>query len=146
MDQRITLVTLGVDDLARTRAFFEEGLGWRRASVESEAIAFYQCDSMALALFGRKALAEDADLADNADAHPDAFIPVSIAWNGHSEADVDRAFEEAVAAGAEPLKRPTRVFWGGYSSYVRIPGSGHLLEIAFNPGFALDEAGRVTLP
>lgn len=146
MEQRITLVTLGVEDLTRARAFFEEGLGWRRAAIDSDAIAFYQCDSVALALFGRTALAEDAGVPDSGDAQGDAFIPVTIAWNGRSEAEVDAAFAEAVAAGAEPLKRPTQVFWGGYSSYVRIPGSEHLLEIAYNPGFALDAAGRVTLP
>ncbi|WP_321505227.1 VOC family protein [Breoghania sp.] len=146
MEQRISLITLGVDDLATARAFFEAGLGWHRAAFESEKIAFYQCGSMALALFGRADLAADAGLdlpegADDAD-----FQAVTIAWNGRSEAEVDSVFEEAVAAGAQPLKSPHRVFWGGYSSYVRIPGSPHLLEIAYNPGVTLDQDGRICLP
>ncbi len=153
MEQRISLITLGVDDLTAARAFFESGLGWRRAAVESEGIAFYQCDSIALALFGRRDLAADAGLEtpDEAEAPKEAggnpaFQAVTIAWNGRSEAEVDSAFAQAVAAGAQPVKPPQRVFWGGYSSYVRIPGSPHLLEIAFNPGFELDGEGRICLP
>lgn len=142
MDQRITLVTLGVDDLAEARRFFEDGLGWKRANVDSDEVAFYQCGSMGLALFGKEDLAKDAGIAND---HA-GFIPVSIAWNGRSEAEVDAAFAKALAAGAEPVKKPERVFWGGYSSYVRIPGGDHLLEIAYNPGFPLDEAGGVILP
>lgn len=142
MDQRITLVTLGVDDLAESRRFFEDGLGWQRAKVESDEVAFYQCGSMALGLFGRKDLATDAGLEDNGSG----FVPCSIAWNGRTEAEVDAAFSKALAAGAKALKRPEKVFWGGYSGYVRIPGSAHLLEIAYNPGFPLDEDGAVQLP
>lgn len=142
MEQRITLVTLGVDDLAVARRFFEEGLGWQRANVPSDDVAFYQCGSMALGLFGRTDLAKDAGLSDDGSG----FIPSNIAWNGRSEDEVDTVFAKAVSAGAAPVKQPERAFWGGYSSYVRIPGTGHLLELAYNPGFPLAEDGAVQLP
>lgn len=147
MEQRITLVTLGVDDLAEARTFFEDGLGWRRANVPSDEVAFYQCGCIALGLFGRRDLAEDAGLVDDGSAvSATGFVPVSIAWNGRSEDEVDAAFDRALAGGATALKRPVRASWGGYSGYVRIPGSQHLLELAYNPGFPLDPDGAVTLP
>lgn len=142
MEQRLSLVTLGVDDLAAARRFFEEGLGWTRAAIEAEEVAFYQCKCTILGLFGRRDLAADAGLED--DGH--GFIPVSIAWNGRSEEEVDEGFAKAVAAGARAVKPPTRAPWGGYSSYVGIPGSGHLLEIAYNPGFPLTDEGAPVLP
>ena len=141
MEQRLSMVTLGVDDLTTARLFFEVGLGWRPAGFESDAIVFYQTGSVAIALFGREALAEDAGVA----AAGHGFSGVTIAWNGRSEAEVDAAFEQAVAAGAEPIKPPQKVFWGGYSSYVRIPGE-HLMEITYNPLFPLDARGGITLP
>ncbi|MCC2111128.1 MAG: VOC family protein, partial [Hyphomicrobiales bacterium] len=111
MEQRLSLVTLGVDDLAAARVFFEAGLGWRPAAFDSDAIVFYQTGTAAIALFGREALAEDAGVA----AAGHGFSGVTIAWNGHSEAEVDAGFAQAVAAGAEPVKPPQKVFWGGYS-------------------------------
>ena len=141
MEQRLTLITLGVEDVAATRRFFEDGLGWRPADFDSDDVVFYDTGGTVLALFGRAALAADAGLAD--DGH--GFAGVTIAWNGASREAVDAAFAEAVAAGAEPVKPPEAVFWGGYSGYVRIPG-GHLLEIAHNPGFPLGPDGSMTLP
>lgn len=141
MEQRLTLVTLGVDDVAEARRFFEEGLGWRAAAVDSDEVAFFDCGTCALALFGRGSLAHDATVTDDGGR----FVPVSIAWNGRSRAEVDAAFAKAVAAGGDPVKAPEEVFWGGYSGYVRIPG-GHLLELAHNPDWSLDETGRMELP
>lgn len=141
MEQRLTLVTLGVEDVAATRRFFEEGLGWRAAGFDSADVAFFDTGSCVLGLFGRAALARDAGVDDDGGRFP----AMSIAWNGRSEAEVDAAFARAVAAGAEAVKPPEAVFWGGYSGYVRIPG-GHLLELAFNPGWPLDETGRMQLP
>lgn len=141
MEQRLTLVTLGVEDLAGARRFFEEGLGWRPAGFGGDDVAFYDTGGSILGLFGRAALAQDAGVADDGGV----FTATSIAWNGRSEAEVDAAFAEAVAAGAEPIKPPQAVFWGGYSGYVRIPG-GHLLELAFNPVFPLDASGRMQVP
>ncbi len=141
MDQRLTMVTLGLDDLAAARRFFEDGLGWKPAAFESDQVAFYDTGTTSLGLFGRKALAEDAEVEDDGGS----YHAVSIAWNGVSKEAVDEAFARAVAAGGEPVKTPQEVFWGGYSGYVRIPG-GHLLEIAFNPIFLLDESGKMVLP
>lgn len=141
MEQRITMITLGVDDLEETRRFFEQGLGWRPADFDSDEIYFYAAGGMAVGLFGRDALAADAGIAAGAPGVP----AVSISWNGRTRDDVDAAFAQAVAAGAVPLKRPQEVFWGGYSGYVRIPG-GHLLEIAHNPVFPLDDDNVMQLP
>jgi len=141
VEQRITMITLGVDNLDAARRFFEDGLGWRPAGFDSDAVVFYDTGGTALALFGRAALAEDAGVAVGG---PETNT-VSIAWNGHSRAEVNEAFDRAVAAGATPVKVPQEVFWGGYSGYVRIPG-GHLLEIAHNPLFELDSSGVMRLP
>ena len=139
MDQRISLVTLAVDDFESARRFFEAGLGWRASGASTDNVAFYQTGPMALALYPRHLLAEDAGV-------PLDGTGATLAVNMDSAAQVDAAFDEAVAAGAEPVKWPQTVFWGGYSSYVRIPGGPHLLEIAFNPFFPLDEEGGVRLP
>ena len=91
MEQRLSMVTLGVDDLAAARAFFEAGLGWRPAGFDSDAIVFYQTGTAAIALFGRQALAEDAGVA----AAGQGFSGVTIAWNGRSEAEVDCRFRRS---------------------------------------------------
>jgi len=140
MEQRITLVTLGVKDLARSTAFFEQ-LGWTRAVRQAAGAAFFQCGSVALGLYPFEALAADAGLP----AEDSGFRGVAIAHNGRSKAEVDAILAEAVAAGAELVKPAEEVFWGGYSGYFR-DLDGHLWEVAWNPGFALDEAGAVTLP
>ncbi|WP_158865841.1 VOC family protein [Leifsonia sp. AG29] len=138
MDQRISLVTLGVADLARSRAFYEEGLGWTPAE-SPEGVVFYQLPGMAFALFGRDDLADDAH-------HPidGTFSGITLACNQRSEEDVDRVFAEAEAAGARILKPAERVFWGGYSGYFADP-DGHVWEVAYNPGWALAEDGTLTV-
>ncbi|NRG19439.1 VOC family protein [Rhizobiales bacterium] len=141
MEQRISLITLGVDDIAEARRFFEDGLGWRPTPFDSDEVAFYQTGSCVLGLFGREDLAKDAGVSPEGSG----FTPFSIAWNGRSEAEVDAAFAKAVNAGAEAVKHPEKVFWGGYSGYVRIPG-GHLMEIAYNPFWEMGEDGAIKLP
>ena len=141
VEQRLSVVTLGVDDVERTRGFFEKGLGWKASALGDQDIAVFDTGGCVLALFCRKALADDAAVRDDGASFP----AVSIAWNGASKAEVDAAYEKAVAAGAEPVKPPVAAYWGGYSGYVRIPG-GHLLEIAYNPVWPLDAAGRPQLP
>ncbi len=140
MEQRITLVTLGVHDVERSAAFFEK-LGWRRSMKGSKGVAFYQCGSIALGLYPFDALAEDAGV----DASRGSFEGIALAHNGRSKADVDAILEAAVAAGATLVKPAQDVFWGGYSGYFR-DIDGHLWEVAWNPGFALNEAGDVSLP
>lgn len=137
MDQRISLITLGVDDLARSRAFFEEGLGWNPSSTQ-DGVCFYQLPGLGLALFGR------ADLADDARRPVDGrFSGVTLAVNERSREAVDATFAQALAAGATSLKAPEDVFWGGYSGYFA-DLDGHTWEIAYNPGSTIHEDGSTT--
>lgn len=140
MEPRISLVTLGVADLPRARAFYE-ALGWRASPASQEEVAFFQAGGMALSLFGRTALAEDAGLEDL----PTGFAAITLAYNGRSESEVDAVFAAALAAGARSVKRPQRASWGGYSGYFADP-DGHLWEVAHNPFFPLDQQGNLHLP
>ena len=141
MDQRMTIVTLGVRSVPDARRFYEK-LGWRASSAsQGDDVAFFQLNGMALSLFGRKALAEDAKVTDSAAG----FSGVSLAQNLHSPDAVDAAFAQAVAAGGTALKPPETAFWGGYSGYFADP-DGHLWELAHNPFFPLDERDNLVLP
>lgn len=136
--QRVSLVTLGVADVGRSTTFYES-LGWRRsASSQEGVITFFNMQGSALAVFGREALADDA----HTPADGGGFRAVTLAINLDSEAEVDAVFDEWVAAGATPVKRPERVEWGGYSSYVADP-DGHLWEVAHNPYSPNDADGRM---
>lgn len=138
---RLTLVTLGVADMARAVAFYDR-LGWRRSGAfKPDEVAFYRLDNLVLSLFPRAQLAADAQVSDT----PAGFGGVSLALNQDSEAAVDAVLAEAVEAGATLLKPGQAVFWGGYSGYFADP-DGHLWEVAHNPFFPFDEAGRLTLP
>lgn len=137
---RINIVTLGVSDLAQSRAFYE-ALGWKASSASQESIVFLKGSNIVLALFGREALAHDAQVADQ----PTGFSAVTFAYNAASKAEVDKLFANAEAAGASALKSPQDVFWGGYSGYMADP-DGHIWEIAFNPFIPFDENGNLTLP
>lgn len=147
MDRRLSIVTLGVASVAAARRFYET-LGWTASSAsQGDDVAFFQLNGMALALYGRSALAADMGLA------PDvalagalgAFSGITLAQNLQSPEAVDQLFTQALAAGATPLKRPETVFWGGYSGYFADP-DGHVWEVAHNPFFPLDQHGNLTLP
>lgn len=140
MEPRISLITLGVADLDRARAFYE-GLGWRRKVAAAEGVAFYQMGGMALSLYPRGELAADARLP----AEGSGFAGFALAYNTRTRDDVDRVLAEAVAAGARLLKPAEEAFWGGYSGYFADP-DGFAWEVAWNPGFSLDVEGRLTLP
>ena len=140
MDQRITMVTLGVTDLARAGAFYA-ALGWRKAEESQPGITFYQCPGMMMGLFPLDELARDQ-------GQPDAnlgFGAMSLAQNQPDREAVDAVFRQAIAAGAAALKEPEPVFWGGYSGYFADP-DGHIWEIAHNPFAPLSEDGTLTLP
>ena len=137
--QRVTLITLGVSDLARAKAFYG-ALGWKPAE-EQEGVVFYQMQGMVLGLFGKAALAEDQGRTGEALGTG----AMTLAQNFATEAEVDDAFDAAVAAGAKVLKRPEKVFWGGYSGYYADP-DGHVWEVAMNPFWPLGEDGSLTLP
>jgi hypothetical protein len=139
MEPRLTLITLGVGDIARARKFYE-ALGFKAGRASQESVTFFPAGGVVLALFGRAALAEDATVPDS----KPGFSGVALAHNARSEADVDKAMAEAVAAGAKLVKPAGKTFWGGYAGYFADP-DGHLWEVAHNPYFRLDEAGRIAL-
>ncbi|HET7717628.1 MAG TPA: VOC family protein [Bauldia sp.] len=139
MDQRLSLVTLGVADLARARRFYEDGLGWKRGNDNAD-VAFYQLPGMILALWSRAALAEDAGVADSGAA----FSGMALAFNARSREEVDAVLAEAVAAGATLVKAAHETFWGGYSGYFADPNN-HLWEVAHNPFWTIAADGSVRL-
>jgi hypothetical protein len=139
MEPRLSLVTLGVSDVAHARAFYE-ALGFRASRASQESVTFLDAGGVVLALYGRGPLAEDAAVADSAPG----FSGVALAHNARSEADVDAVLADAVAAGAKLIKPAGKVFWGGYSGYFADP-DGHLWEVAYNPYFKLGAEGRVEL-
>ncbi|GGB50427.1 glyoxalase [Roseibium aquae] len=141
MDQRISMITLAVDDVSRTRRFFSEGLGWTPIDEPGGSIVFFQIGGSILAIYGREALQHDLGRP----VSNETSGAVTLAWNGRSEAEVDAAYAKALSAGAETVTAPTAVFWGGYSGTVEIPG-GHLLEIAYNPFWPIAGDGSVTIP
>ena len=138
MEQRLSLVTLGVADLAASRAFYE-GLGWTRTGDDQE-VAFYQCGGMVVALWTRAALAEDSTVED-----PGGWGGVTLALNVRSAAEVDAVLAEAKAAGARIGREGAETFWGGYSG-VFIDPDGHPWEVAHNPFWSIGDDGSVRLP
>lgn len=140
MEPRLSFVTLGVADMKVSRKFYET-LGFRASAASQESVTFFDAGGVVLALFGREDLAIDAAVPSG----PSGFSGVALAHNVASEDDADRAIAEAVAAGGRLLKPAQKAFWGGYSGYFADP-DGHIWEVAFNPFFPLDAAGRVKLP
>ena len=137
MEQRITAITLGVSDVARSRAFYE-ALGWRGESPDGEVV-FFQAGGMVLALWGRDKLAEDSGVADGR-----GWGGVTLAYNVRSPLEVDSVIAAAAAAGAVVGRAPATTFWGGYSG-VFIDPDGHPWEVTHNPGWRLAEDGSVSL-
>lgn len=141
MSAHITVVTLGVEDVARATHFYER-LGFIRSRQASQAaISFFQAGSVVLALFGRNALNDDAQAASLWTGNGG----ITLARNVASEAEVDATMVMAEGAGARILKPAAKTFWGGYDGYFADP-DGHVWEVAFNPFWRLDEEGRVKLP
>ena len=140
LDPRISIITLGVEDVARSTAFYER-LGWRKASVSQESVTFIQLKGLVLALFSRGELAADAQVENT----PPGFSGMTLAHNVSSETGVDAVFKFALSCGAVSVKPPEKVAWGGYSGYFADP-DGHLWEIAYNPFFPQDAHGHIILP
>jgi catechol 2,3-dioxygenase-like lactoylglutathione lyase family enzyme len=137
MEQRISLVTLGVKDLARARDFYGT-LGWKPGFDDGDVV-FYQAGSMILALWGREKLAEDSVVDDGG-----GWGGVTLAYNVGSPAEVDTVLAEAEAAGGNIGRPGAPTFWGGYSG-VFVDPEGHPWEVAHNPGWTLDADGSVHL-
>lgn len=129
MKPRISMITLGVRNLASAIEFYEKGLGFPRMESPPE-VAFFTLNGTWLGLYGREELAEDAKIPSEGSG----FEGFSLAHNVESEKEVDEVVELAVAAGATLIKKPQKVFWGGYSGYFKDP-DGHLWEVAHNPLF-----------
>jgi uncharacterized protein len=137
---RLTLVTLGVSDFTRAKRFYE-ALGWRPSSASQDNVAFFDLNGVVLSLYPRHLLAEDAKMEDS----KPGFSGVTLAYNAESEGEVDRVFAHALSIGAGEVKRPEKVFWGGYSGYFADP-DGHLWDVAHNPFFPFDDDGKMVLP
>ena len=140
MEPHISLITLGVQDLPRSRAFYEQ-LGFKASSASQPTVVFLSAGGVALSLFGRAELAADACVADS----PPGFSGVTLACNVASEPQVDALIAHAVACGATLRKSGQKVFWGGYAGYFADP-DGHLWEVAFNPFMPVSADGRIALP
>ena len=138
MDQRLSLITLGVSDLKRAREFYE-ALGWTTRAEPDDDVCFFQAGGMVVALWDRAKLAEDSAVDD-----PGGWGGITPAYNARSNGEVDSVIEEARAAGAKIGRGPAETFWGGYSG-VFIDPDGHPWEVAHNPHWTIEDDGSVTL-
>jgi catechol 2,3-dioxygenase-like lactoylglutathione lyase family enzyme len=139
MEQRLSLITLGVTDLDRARKFYE-ALGWKTGAAPDDDVVFFQAGGTILALWDRAKLAEDSAVTDGG-----GWGGVTPAYNTRSPEEVDSVIEEARAAGATIGREPAETFWGGYSG-VFIDPDGHPWEVAHNPHWTIAEDGSVILP
>lgn len=139
MKQRVSLVTLGVSDLARSRTFYES-LGWSPSEQSSEDVVFFQAGGLVLGLWGRRDLAADSGVTDSG-----GWGGVTLAHNVASPGEVDDVLDTARRAGATVVREPAETFWGGYSG-VFIDPDGHPWEVAHNPAWELTKDGSVRLP
>jgi uncharacterized protein len=138
VDQRVSLITLGVADLGRAREFYQ-AMGWQPATAAADDVVFFQAGGMVVALWDRSRLAEDSAVRDGG-----GWGGVTLAYNVGSPEAVDKVVGEARAAGGVIGREPARTFWGGYSG-VFIDPDGHPWEVAHNPGWTLHPDGTVSL-
>jgi hypothetical protein len=138
MEQRVSLITLGVSDLASARRFYE-ALGWKTGAAPADDVVFFQTGGMIVALWGRDQLAEDSGVDDGG-----GWGGVTLAYNVRSPEEADAVIEEARRAGAHIAREPAKTFWGGYSG-VFVDPDGHPWEVAHNPNWTLDADGSVRL-
>ena len=138
MEQRVSLITLGVSDLERARAFYE-ALGWTTGAAPDDDVVFFQAGAMIVALWSRAQLAEDTVVEDGG-----GWGGITLAYNVRSPAEVDAVLAEAASAGATIGRPGAETFWGGYSG-VFIDPDGHAWEIAHNPHWTLRDDGSVSL-
>ena len=128
MEQRITFITLGVNNLQTSIDFYENKFGWKRSTMSTGDIVFFELNGFSLSLYPREELAKDATV----DSSGNGFKGFTLAHNVGSEKEVDELIDDLRKKGVKIVKEPQKVFWGGYSSYVADP-DGNLWEIAFNP-------------
>ena len=135
----MSLITLGVRDLGRSRAFYE-ALGWVTRAAPDDEVVFFQAGGMVVALWDRAALAEDSGVEN-----PGGWGGVTLAHHVRSPGEVDAVTEEVRAAGADVVREPAETFWGGYAAAFTDP-DGHPWEIAHNPRWTIRDDGSVELP
>ena len=140
MEQRLSLLTLGVSDLSKSIRFYEDVLGWKKAE-GPDGVAFFQAGAVVFCLFPHEDLARDMKMSA---ATLSGYRGFSVAYNARSEAEVDRIFADLKAKGVTILKDPEKVFWGGYSGYFA-DIDGHHWEVAFNPFWTIAADGGVSL-
>lgn len=133
MEQRITFITLGVNDLQTSANFYENIFGWKRSPMSTGDIVFYELNGLSLSLYPREELAKDATV----DSTGNGFKGITLAYNTRSEEEVNTIINSFREKGVTIVKEPQKVFWGGYSSYIADP-DGNLWEIAFNPFLKMD--------
>jgi uncharacterized protein len=138
VEQRVSLITLGVTDLGRARAFYE-ALGWTTGAAPDDDVAFFQAGGMIVALWGREQLAGDTGVPDGG-----GWGGMTLAHNVRSPTEVDEVLAEADAAGGTVLRSGAETFWGGYSG-VFVDPDGHAWEIAHNPHWTLRDDGSISL-
>jgi uncharacterized protein len=134
MRQKLNLITLAVNDFQRSVDFFEKGLSWVKSRVSMDDLAVFQLGGIVLALYPRKALAEDIGISEEGNG----FSGITIAYNAKSKVEVDDVLRLVKEAGGTIIKPAQSVFWGGYSGYFR-DLDGHIFEVAFNPIWGHDE-------
>jgi catechol 2,3-dioxygenase-like lactoylglutathione lyase family enzyme len=138
MQQRLTIIGLGVSDLKQSTHFYETAFGWTKIAASNNFITFFQLNGILLSLYPNDKLAEDATV----DAEGSGFKGFTLAHNLRSEQEVDELIETLRTKGVTIVKEPQKVDWGGYSSYVS-DLDGNLWEIAYNPFMTMDEKGNV---
>lgn len=138
MEQRVSMITLGVADLARARAFYE-ALGWEAADSPADDVVFFQAAGVVFGLWSREALAEDSGVTDGG-----GWGGVTLAHNVRTPAEVDEVVERARGAGATVTREPAEAFWGGYSGAFTDP-DGHPWEIAHNPFWTITDDGKTVM-
>jgi hypothetical protein len=138
MEQRLSLVTLGVSDLERARAFYT-ALGWTTGAEPGDDVVFFEAGGMIVALWDRAKLAEDSGVSDGG-----GWGGVTFAYNTRSPEEVDKVIDEARAAGADIPREPGETFWGGYSG-IFVDPEGHPWEVAHNPRWTIHDDGSISL-
>jgi predicted lactoylglutathione lyase len=138
LEQRVSLITLGVRDLERARSFYE-ALGWKSGAAPADDVVFFQAGGMIVALWGREQLTEDTAVEDSG-----GWGGVTLAYNTRSPTEVDEVLAEAEAAGATIARPGAETFWGGYSG-VFVDPEGHAWEVAHNPHWTVAADGSVSL-